>query len=326
MCLNCKGGYGTLHLVDGESGRCNMRRFGKCLIGVLLVFLFPTAILGGDLENRLSVYGKENATGYIKPLVDAIGTDLNGGLYHSGKIPPIGFYALLEVELVCVRFGDGDRTFIAKTEEGFTPEQQVVVPTVVGSGKSVTVEGDHGTSFSFPGGLELNSFALVVPQVRIGSVLGTEALVRYFGFDTNDSDIGRFSYFGLGLRHNISDYLPPLPVDLAAGVFWQRLKLGKSEDGKDLLSSTARSIGVAASKRIGRRMIFVEPYAGFSVESFSMDVSYTSDQEDVDIDFGTTTTGRLTVGLAARLGFVSAYADYNWARQNSFSLGIGLGF
>ncbi len=293
----------------------------------VLILMISHIAIGGDLEDRLSTYGKENAKGYLRPLVNAIGTDLNGGLFHSAKIPMLSFYASLEVHVVSVLFQDADRTFEATTEEGFSPRMKVTVPTVVGSGEAVAVEGDNGTSQAFPGGFELNSFALVVPQLRFGSVFGTEGLVRYFAWKSEDEELGKISYLGFGLRHCISRYLPPLPVDLAAGFFWQKLTLGKSSTDDDLLSAKAQSIGVVASKRFGRRFMFLEPYAGFSIDTFSMDVSYTSDddEEEIDVDFGRTTTARLTMGLSARLGVLNAYADYNLAKQRSFSLGIGLG-
>lgn len=298
----------------------------RILLFLLTVgLLIPQFVFSGDIEDRLSGYGKENARRYLQPLVDAIGTDLNASLFHSANIPRVGLYATVEIAVVCVLFGEDDRTFIATTEEGFSPQQKVRVPTIVGSGTAVEVEGDNGTSHYFTGGLELNSFALPIPQLRIGSIFGTEALFRYFALNSGGDDLGDFKYFGFGLRHDISNYLPVLPIGLSAGFFWQDLGLGKSGGGKDLISSTATSFGVCASRRIGSRFLFIEPYAGFSIDSFSTDVSYESDEEEIDLDFGTTSTPRITIGVAGRLGILTAYTDYNLAKQKSFSLGLGIG-
>jgi len=154
-----------------------------------------------QIENQLKAYTGANATGYLKPLADAFGADLNDGLFNSAYVPTSGFHLNIELRMMSVIFGPDDETFIATTEGNFTPAQQVVAPTVVGPGDAKIVIGDGGTSFAFPGGFSLHSFALAVPQLRISSLGGTEALVRYFAINTGDVEIGDISLIGFGLRH-----------------------------------------------------------------------------------------------------------------------------
>jgi hypothetical protein len=280
-----------------------------------------------QLEDQLSAYTGVNATGYMKPLVDAFGADLNDGLFHSAHIPAVGLHVSVEMRLMSVHFADEDRTFQGTTEGGFTPQQTVTAPTVIGSGDAVTVSGTSGTSFSFPGGFDLSSFAFAAPQVRVGSVMGTEAIVRYFAIDTGDSELGDLSLFGFGARHSVSQYLGPVfPVDLAVGFFYQSFKLGENDRGGDLVSSDALSFGVQGSKSFG----VLEPYGGISYDSHKMKVEYDSDAsgtpESIDLEFETDRTLHLTVGLAANFSFVSAHGDFNIADKSSYSVGLAFGF
>jgi len=302
---------------------------------VLLALLMCIATpLSAQIEDQLSAYTGANATGYLQPLANAFGADLNCGIFRSASIPYLRPTMRLEVQVMSVLFGSDDKTFRAITEHGFSPEQRVSAPTVVGSEKAVLVDGDGGTTYAFPGGFDLHSFALAAPQLRVGGLYGTEAILRYFamkiggGDEEGDKDLGDVSLFGLGLKHDISRYMPPgLPVDLSAGFFWQRFSLGENERGGHLMESNAFSLGVQASKKLG---FFFVPYAGLSYDTHSMDVSYDSEAEGekktVDVDFDKTSTLHFTLGLMLNTPGMNVFGEYNIASQSSFSFGVGLGF
>jgi hypothetical protein len=139
-------------------------------------------------------------------------------------------------------------------------------------------------------------------------------------------ELGDISLFGIGLRHSISQYLSPMfPVDIAGGFFWQSFSLGENQRGDELISTSAFTIGVQAS----RRFVVIEPYGGLSLDTFSMDVSYESDAlgttESIDVDFGSSTNLHLTLGLGLNFTYAKAFFEYNIAGMNSFSFGIALG-
>ncbi len=291
--------------------------------GACLVAAGPAS---AQIEDQISAYTGENAEGYLQPLADAIGADLNGGLWSSAYIPRDGFHLSFDTRIVAVLFSEDDETFAAVTEEGFTPEQTATAPTVVGPGDAVIVQGDEGTSFAFPGGFSLNSFTLAVPQVRVGSVRGTEALIRYIALDTGDVELGNVSLYGFGLRHSISQYMDePVPVDIAAGFFWQNFTLGD-----ELIDATAFTFGVQASKRMKAGIVLFEPYVGLSVDSFSMDVAYEyegeEETESIDLSFESETGFRATVGASVTASIVGINAEYSLSDMNSFALGVSLGF
>ncbi len=306
---------------------------------VTLVLLFCLAPpLSAQIGDQLSAYTGANATGYLQPFSSAFGADLNSGIFRTASIPKMRPKIRLEFQVMSVIFGDDDKTFRAVTERGFTPETYANAPTVVGSGKALIVEGDGGTAFAFPGGFDLHSFALAAPQLRAGGLFGTEVILRYFALDvggskdpedseSSDSGLGKISLFGIGLKHSVSQYLPPLfPVNLSAGFFWQSFSLGENKSGDKLISSHAFSIGVQASKKMA---MFLEPYAGVSYDTHSMDVSYESEATGstttIDIDFEKDSSLHLTLGLMLEFPVVKGFVEYNIAGMNSFAFGLGFG-
>ncbi len=292
-----------------------------------VLLLFCASPLLAQIEDHISAYTGENATGYLNPLAGAIGTTLNSGLWRSASIPKAGFTIALEFPIVGLYFGDDDKTFGATTEAGFSPTQTVDAPTVIGDTKAVIVSGDGGTQFAFPGGFDVGSFALTVPQLRVGAVFGTEAMIRFIAFRIGDSDIGDVSLFGLGFRHSISQYMGPLPpVDLAASFFYQSFKLGENESGDDLTKTNTYSFGVQASKHI---LPILTPYTGLYYNSYNMDVTYESEvageEDPIDLTFDDGFV-QWTIGLELNLAILNAFVEYNVSNYSNFAFGLGLGF
>jgi len=298
--------------------------FRKGIWSAVLVLLLASP-LTAQIEDHLSAYTGENATGYLNPLASALGTTLGGGLWRSGYIPKSGLNIAIEFPMVGLYFTDDDKHFMGTTEGGFSPETTTQVPTVVGPTGSVVVPGDGGTSFAFPGGFDVGSFAITAPQIRVGAVLGTEAMVRFIAFKIGDSDLGDVMLAGFGVRHSISQYMGPEPaVNLAASFYWQNLKLGENSDGEDLTSTTNYSLGAQASKKFGS--VF-NPYAGIYYNTYTADITYTSEAsgepEMTEISFDDAYV-QFTLGLELNLWVFNVWGEYNIAERQSFGAGFGL--
>lgn len=282
--------------------------------------LVPSAAFA-QIEGNLSSYTGENAQGYLEPLKDAIGSALNTGLYTSGRVPAGGFHLRLEVRGMLVSFADEDRVFQASTEDYYPDAMTVEAPTVVGDLDAVTVtDSQTGASFAFPGGLDMDRFALAAPQIVVGGVMGSEAIVRYFAMETGDAEIGDISLFGIGVRHSISQYFEGLPVDLAGLVFWQNFKIGEK-----LLDASAFTFGLQGSKSFG----ILEPYVGLSMDSFQMDLEYDTDingeTETLAVEYDRDNGAHVTLGSALHLGFLHLNGELNIADQTGFAVGVGVG-
>ncbi|MDD3642510.1 MAG: hypothetical protein PHQ19_03495 [Candidatus Krumholzibacteria bacterium] len=300
----------------------SLRRCIRCCTIVLLA----SSPLSAQIEDHLAAYTGANAKGYLEPLADAAGISLSGGLYRGARIPKAGLTISLEFPVTGLFFTGDDETFMAATEGGFAPQRTVEAPTVVGPTQAVIVDGDGGTHFAFPGGFDVGSFAIVAPQLRVGSVFGTEAMVRFFVARIGGSELGRIMLAGFGARHSVSQYFPAEPpFDLAAGFFWQRLTLGENGSGADLLEAGAWSFGAQAS----RCFSMLKPYTGLWYNSYTLDVSYESDAggepETIEIDFEKDYV-QWTIGLELDIALFDLFAEYNVAGRGSFAFGLALGF
>lgn len=170
---------------------------------------------------------------------------------------------------------------------------------------------------------------LVAPQFSIGTVYGTMATFRFLP-SVEVGDLGKFSYFGFGLQHNPAMFIPvPLPVDVSAAFFTQTLKVG------EIFKASATTFGLYASKTFGWG-ISITPFAGFAIESSSVDVAY-------DVNLATSVPGvtvpskvsfsangenktRLTVGASIKLALLNLSVDYSLAKYNAASLGVNFIF
>lgn len=292
-----------------------------CLLALIAFFGSPAS---AQLGARLSSYTGRNAPGYLEPLVDALGADLNAGLSHSARIPKGGFQISLEVAVMSARFSDADRTFRAVTEGGFAPETSIEAPTVIGPQEAVVVDGESGTHFWFPGGFNLRSFDFAAPQLRVGSLYGTEALIRLGFLHSSSEDIGNFSLYGFGVRHSISQYVNRSPIDIAVEAYWQRFTVGDKERGGDLLSAEAWSAGVQMSKRLK----WLEPYGEVAYDDFGLDLFYkgSSPEDAIAMSLDSGDHFRMTLGLSVNVSFFLVYGEYNSGGQDAFALGLALGY
>ena len=290
---------------------------------VILVLAVPAR---GQVEDRLEAYTGRNATGYLAPLVDAFRSNLNSGLFHTAHVPVSGFHAGIEFNIMSTFFGEDSRTFLATTENGFSPEMTVEAPTVVGGTESVTVTGDASLKYTFPGGFNVDNMYFSCPQVTVGSWKGTEAIGRLILFDTGASDLGRLSVWGAGVRHNLSQYMVRLhPVDLAIAGYWQDAEV-QNEDDQEVIDARLATVSLQSGIPVGS----FYPYAGLSVNWWRMHVRYEFDDlgttAPVDLSFVTSGDLQMTLGVSYRVGFLAAYGEYNLAEQNTVAAGLSVNF
>lgn len=288
----------------------------RSFICCMLTFLLTIPAFPQDIEGLISKYTEENGKGYMQPFADAFGANLNSGLFHSAKVKKLGFQLYIGVKASTAFIPDKRKTFMATTEGSFAPEQTEEVPTVFGPAESVEVNGNGGTVYVFPGGLNVSMVPFVIPQLTLGSVFGTDLTLRYFTYSLDD-DIGNLDHFGWGIRHSISQYIPGLPVDLAVGIYNQHFRVG------DIVESGSWLISAQASKSL---LLFTF-YGGLGYENTRMNIEY--DQENggsiVSFDLTGSNSIRFTAGITFNLGPVKLNVDYSLASQSALSAGLGIG-
>jgi hypothetical protein len=296
-------------------------RSGFGLLAILLTALVLAPPASAQLEDNLGAYTDETAEGYLKPLQEAFGQALNSNFFTNAAIPKVGYHARFEIRAMSVFFGSGDETFRAAAGGDFASQEEVDAPTVVGPTESVSVtDQGTGTTYVFPGGFDLSSLTIGVPQLTI-SAYATEAVLRWIAVDTGDAEIGDVKLFGLGVRHNVSQYFTNFPLDLAGAFYYQTFKLGD-----DLIDARSISFGLQGSKSFS----VLRPFGGISFDTSSMDATYTSnttgDDTEVTLQMDSERSLHLTAGAALDFGPVEVHLAGELAQRFGVSAGLGFGF
>jgi hypothetical protein len=297
------------------------RRLRLLLLFALVPLLLPfrLSLAQTDLENVLKQYDEPTVSGYTQPLADLVGANMNAGFYHSAKISPMGLTVTLRLVGMGAVVGDDQKSFTMTLPSSFS-QRTMEAPTLFGGTGTVVRDQTLGTEYRPSDGIiNASLFPLVVPQLTVGSVFGTEATLRYVPLPANGDAIPKITLFGIGARHSISQYLPSFPVDLAAGIFYS------SYTAEDLLDMKGLSIGAQASKEFG----LLSLYGGIAWEQSTMNVKYISNSAGspaVDVELDGSNVFRLTVGGAVTLSLISVFADANFGAVTNFSGGIGFGF
>ncbi len=289
-----------------------MKKFFFSLTIALFLFVSSYA----QVEDRFGYLDDTQISDYVKPLVTTLGTAFNSASYHSASIPKLwGFGISFNAMIILVP--DDQLTYTPKLPENYLE-----------SGETATIWGDKGGAFAgpdgfvvFPAGINKSSIPIGYPQISF-STMGTELLVRYLPkIDLGETDIG---FWGVGISHSISQYIPLVPVDFAVQVLYNSFSM------KDLVDASNIAFNVHASKSFG----LFTGYAGLQYESSSMDLSYTytdpNSQNPVSQDFTVSIDGdnsfRFTLGGTLKLAVVALNFDYSLGSQSVVTSGLSFEF
>ncbi|MEA3474868.1 MAG: DUF6588 family protein [Candidatus Cloacimonadota bacterium] len=174
---------------------------------------------------------------------------------------------------------------------------------------------------------EVPALPLFAPQLSVGTVFGTQAVLRYVPA-IEIENLGEFNYFGFGIQHNPKVWLPiSIPVDISASFFTQSMEIG------DVASANATAFGLNVSKTFGVKMLNLTPYGGYMYENSSMEFNYDyaidtpagPSTQEISFKLDGENESRITVGLSLRLGVLNLNVDYNMAKYNSVTAGVGFG-
>ena len=193
-----------------------------CLIGT-------TKLCAQELSKYLGSYNNANASGYLQPLGDLISSSLQTGVWNSTPLDS-GFHFRIGLWAGAAVPTEAMKTFMATTEAPFTPEQTSTAPTIIGDVDNVTVSGENGLAFVFPGGFNATYLPLASPEIAIGSFFGTDLHGRFLGFELGD-DFGSYSQWGIGVQHKLTQYFP-FWSDLIIGYYHQSLSIGEEVEGQ----------------------------------------------------------------------------------------------
>jgi hypothetical protein len=292
----------------------------KCLV-TLAAVLFISCRLFSQINDRFSVLNPDNLQAYAKPLATTLGTALNSGGYNSAKISSF-FGFSFSLRGMYVMIPDDQKTFVP----GNLPQNYTSGPTATFYGdKGATYPGSNGY-IAMPGGYNISSIPAGMPQIAV-SFMGTEVMLRYLP-SIKVGDSNQLNMFGIGIAHEISQYFPLLPVDVAVQLLYNKITLTNIVDCKSF------AFNVHASKSFG----IVTPYVGLQYESSSFTASYTTTADPSSGDpylrqahkVSLTVDGddsfRATIGASFQLAVLVLNADYSVTSQPVATAGLSFEF
>ena len=335
------------------------------IVSFALVAFVAPGLFAQDLEEALSQVGNAYAETYLRPFTDAVGANLNTGLYYDAAVgkTPFGMDIFVGVEAFGAMLQNTDHTFDltfssrvdlehsinGETETFSVPATFEVrdAPTVFGDDDPavgfVTATHDttvirHGmeipvafdTTFTrelIGGVIKTNIVPAAIPHIRIGSLLGTDLMLRWLP-DITIPEVGSVGLFGIGVRHSIDQYIPLSPVNVAVQVAWQHLGVDNLKDDEMLGANT-----FAGSISVSRRFGVLALFGGVQTERSTLDVAYELDSGDQDVGTVPITfhavgksKARGTLGAGLHLGPVRLHGSYSIGQINVVRAGFGFAY
>jgi hypothetical protein len=289
------------------------------LFAVIVLTLSSTCYSQTPLEDAVKQLNSDLVKGYLQPFINSASANINAGHYSTAQIPDMGFTFRLQVVGAGTVIGDAEKTYTATPPSPFA-QNPVQTATVFGD-RGASVSGPANMTYYFQNGqIKANLFPSVVPQLTIGSVFGTQAVLRYASIP-EFHDFPRSTLFGVGAQHSISRYLPDVPVDLAVGIYYNNFSVG------DFITSHAMCYGAHVSKTFA----IITAYGGLQYETASMDVNYTFTGQGsvpsttIGLQLESEVSVVATVGLDFNLGILHVNGDANFGKVTALSGGIGFG-
>ncbi len=292
-------------------------------VGALLALaLIPVMQLRAQtpMENAIQQLTSQLVTGYVQPFADGAGGNFNSGLYRSANLGEDGLHIQLQIVTSGTLIGEREKTYYATPPSGY-PQTPVETATIFG-GQGTVVQGPApGLSYQFQNGqLKTPILPFAVPQLTLGTFYGTQAVVRYVPIP-RIGDIPRITLAGGGIRHNFSRYLPGSPVDLTAGVFYQRLSIG------DIMHASGFLTGLQA----GKTFSMVSLYGGVQYQTSTLSLDYlyqgpgSTPNTRIRLDLQGRNTFSGTVGIDLNLMVLDLSADATFGRVTILTLALGFG-
>lgn len=323
-----------------------------------------------QLSRALQLVGKDYADSYTQPITDAFGGGMNAGLFKTadvgdGFVPGLPFNVYLGVSAT--------GTLMASSDKRFTPPAAETVTTTVTQGGQqvdrtleIAVEGTNSVPAAFgstetpngdlvvrdqgtgnvvaraqlpPGLVDTPVAPLLIPELAVGSLLGTDAQIRYLP-DTRFKSYGTVGLFGVAVRHSISQYIPLSPLSIAVQGSWQQFSLGakppagvSADEVGDIFDASGWAVNLQASKSLPVAPLTF--YGGLQYEKFNVTYDYVFEPTGTGTFAGNEPIGitleqsaannvRGIVGFRLTAAFLQFNADYAVASNDVFTFGMGV--
>ena len=311
---------------------------------------------------------------YINPGMKGIMYSMNGGWYTTAKThKKFGFDITINANVSIVPDADQLFAFNQSDYEYLSlPNGETSLPTVMGEDDTETMVdvripiGDGSSykiaSFEMPGGiaedLPVNGVPTPMVQVGFGLPFKTDIKLRMVPNISFDDSV-EANLFGLGLQHDLTQYLGPLdklPLSVSILGAFTNMKVVYTIDDEDSSDGVTASANGEAEFKMDTFTIqalasldfkIITFYGGFGYNNGKSTVKLKGDYElEYDVEdssgnvIGTTSETvsdpinldfdangmRATLGTRLNLAFFKIFADYTFQEYNTITAGIAFSF
>jgi hypothetical protein len=318
-----------------------------------------------DVGELIDVLTSENAQGYVGPLARGLGHALTAGFVSSAD--PHGVLGFsVGIRAVGGLFSDEDETFAVVSPGSVTFTHPLLgtrtyqspyrvstpngrSPTLAGEGPGARLvpQGQYRTDLLSAGrnpdaepyaielleGEDFPAAPFAVIDGALGVGFGTQLMARVIptidaGEMVGVDEIGDVSAFGVGVMHNLTQWLPvPTPLwDVALVVGLQKVEAG------DYLQASGNTLGLVASAGVGP----LSAYAHASTYGADLDFDYTVENPDgspdlppdgtrVEFEEEVGRTQRLALGVQFDLVLMKLSAEYGLGEHETISARVAFG-
>jgi len=324
----------------------------------LLLIVMVTALFAG-VQEKLEQFGKDNGIVYVKPLVTAFGTTMNTGLFNTAKVLK-PFTSGLNVNMMVAFIPKEDKTFLPTRPDIYIVNPidttQVIYLYEEPTEESATVFGDEGIiieansalddipgmqnatselEIQMPNGADLPAVPFLMPQFNLGLPFGNEIMVRGFPKVEINKDVGDFGFWGVGIKHSVSQYIPLIPIDIAVHADYQNLYVG------EILTFS----NFNANLEVSKKLLMWTFYTGVGYDKTNVSAEYTyeyttlvedenipglyepeTSEQNIKFDVDGENEMRMTAGFRFSVLLLKLYADYTISKYPVFNAGIGISF
>ncbi|MEX2530182.1 MAG: DUF6588 family protein [Gemmatimonadota bacterium] len=327
------------------------------LMGVLATALSAPGLEGQELVDQIRTLAFENAEGYVAPVGRSLAHALSDGFAdRAAPLSALGFE--LGVRVVGARVAADGRSFPVVLPDSIRVQhpqlgQQVYLdpyrpregalesPTAAGDGSGIVLvpagrfeedilaEGLDPSSPEFqltlPDGLGLSLVPGLSFHAGLGLGMATEVTLHFLPGTEISPEIGHARAHGLGVRHQVSSWLPS-PVDLTVAAGYQQATAG------EYLEASAWHYGLQGGLKVGPLSFFAgsqmrsaSTRLTFLVEPPSGSVTLPGIDGEVDIEVRGDRSPAWLLGANLQLLVLNLSGHYSFGSHDVFSLKLGLG-
>lgn len=311
--------------------------------------------------------GQYLLTGYLNPAMKSLSLGLNQGWYNTAathKLP--GFDLTFTASLMYIPdkdlfyYVDNSKLSAVALTSGGVPTSGNV-PTIFGAKTTPVYQtksppATATLNFNGPPGIDLKGtlkskkayVPVPIANLGIGLPKGTDLKIRFV--PTLDlGDQGKFSLFGVGVMHNVKQYIPGLklvPIDISGFIGYTRMKLDVDLSGNFTgptpnnqmgnFSMSATTIQGLISKKlsvvtfyagvgynIAKSKIAVKGNYDFNTDGDNGTGGDPGEKDPISLDFAASGP-RVTTGMRLKLAVFTFHADYTVQKYKSLTAGFGI--